>query len=90
MTNEEMSKLYDALKLSLKTQASVSIQYIVDGTLYPAVVVTQLSEPYSCGDNVYAVDIEGRFTIQYANGREQTLFCETEKMYLKDWRLVND
>jgi hypothetical protein len=90
MTNEEISKLYNALKLSLETQKPVSIQYIVDGTLYPAVVVTQLSEPYSCGDNVYAVDIEGTFTIQYANGREETLFCESEKMHLEDWRLAND
>ena len=97
----EQEELYNALKLSLETQTPVSIKYIVDGTLYPAVLVSQLSEPYISTQSFesidgvrreeegYAVDIEGTFTIQYANGREETLFCETEKMYLDDWRLNN-
>lgn len=84
----KQEELYNALKGSLEKQTPVSIQYIVDGTLYPAVVVSQLSEPYLNGDN-YAIDIEGTFTIQYINGKQETLFCENEKMYLEDWSLNN-
>ena len=87
----EQEELYNALKGSLETQTPVSIKYIVDGTLYPSVLVSQLSEPYISRreEEGYAVDIEGTFTIQYTNGEEETLFCETEKMYLEDWSLNN-
>ena len=99
---KEQAELYNALKKSLDAQAPVSIQYLVDGTLYPAVVVSQLSEPrlskkyFESIDGVcreeegYAVDIEGTFTIQYIDGSQKTLFCENEKMYLDDWRLYTD
>ena len=98
---DEQAELYNALKLSLETQTPVSIKYIVDGTIYPAVVVSQLSEPYISiqsfesiegvrrEEEGYALDIEGTFTIQYINGKQETLFCETEKMHLEDWRLNN-
>lgn len=96
---KEQVELYNALKWSLEKQAPVSIQYIVDGTIYPAVVVSQLSEPYLTTQSFesikgvrrdkegYAIDIEGTFTIQYINGKKETLFCETEKMFLEDWKL---
>jgi hypothetical protein len=86
---KDQAELYNALKGSLETQIPVSIKYIVDDTLYPAVVVSQLSEPCPCTDDNYAVDIEGTFTIQYINGKQETLFCESERMYLEDWSLNN-
>ena len=98
----EQSELYNALKASLETKTSVSIQYVVDGTLYPAVVVSQLSEPYLSKQSFesvngvrrekegYAVDIEGTFTIQYINAKQETRFCETEQMFLDDWRFCTN
>ena len=98
----EQSELYNALKASLETKTSVSIQYVVDGTLYPAVVVSQLSEPYLSTQSFegvngvcqekegYAVDIEGTFTIQYINGKQETRFCESEQMFLDDWRFCTN
>ena len=86
---KEQAELYNALKESSDAQAPVSIQYLVDGTLYPAVVVSQLSEP-RLSEKGYVVDIEGTFTIQYIDGSQKTLFCENEKMYLDDWRLVKE
>ena len=99
---KEQSELYNALKVSLETKTSVSIQYIVDGTLYPAVAVSQLSEPYLSTQSFesvngvcqekegYAVDIEGTFTIQYINGKQETRFCESEQMFLDDWRFCTN
>ena len=95
-------KLYNALMESLESKTAISIRYRVDDTLYPVVIVSKLSNPYMGSQRsesldgiveikeAWAVDIEGTFTIQYINGKQETLFCETESMFLKDWELIEN